>query len=162
MLPSGGAAPPVALLVGCGGGAAMGGGAAVMMYAVPDGNPLTYERTDSMAISIEVPGRGSLTLHVDQAMTLGVGFEPSASGVQVRTKVERLSARMTNPLAAPTTLSESDIEGDLVHEVRRGGCDRLRRGHLGGHLDPHRRYRRGRQKVVPGHNGGRCHYRVDG
>ena len=117
MLPLGGAASLVALLAGCGGGAVMGGGAAAMMYAVPDGNPLTYERTDSMAISIEVPGGGSLTLHVDQAMTLVVGFEPSASGVQVRTMVERLSARMTNSLAAPTTLSESDIEGDLVFTV---------------------------------------------
>ena len=52
MLPLGGAAS----LVACDGGAAMGGGAAVMMYAVPDGNPLTYERTDSMAISMEMPG----------------------------------------------------------------------------------------------------------
>ena len=103
-----------AVLAGCGGGAALGGGATVMVYAVPDGNPLTYERSDSMAISIEAPGMGSLTLRIDQAMTLGMAFTASAAGVQVTTAVESLSARMTNPLSAPVMLTESDVQGDLV------------------------------------------------
>jgi len=98
---------------GCCGGA-LGGSAPEMTYAVPDGNPLTYERFDSMPVSIDAPGMGSLTLRIDQAMTLGVAFAPLAGGVRVTTSVERLSARMTNPLSAPATLTDSDVQGDLV------------------------------------------------
>ncbi len=104
----------VVVLAGGGGGAVLGGGVTEMVYAVPEGNPLTYERSDSMAVAIEAPGMRSLTLRIDQAMTLGVGFAPSSGGVQVTAAVERLSARMTNPLSGPATLTESDIQGDLV------------------------------------------------
>ena len=121
MLPLGGAA----LLAACGGGAAIGGGDLVMMYAVPVGNPLAYERTDSLEVSLQAPGTGSFTLRFDQAMTLGVGFEPTDSGVRVTATVRRLSASMTNPLGPPATLSEGDVEGDLIFAVDGRGDARL-------------------------------------
>jgi len=121
MLSPGGAV----LVAACGGGAALGGGAAAMMYGVPDGGSLSYERTDSLGMTIKAPGMGSLTMRVDQDMTLGFVFAPSAGGVLVTTTVERLAARMTNPVSAPATLSEADIEGDLVFTVDGRGNSNL-------------------------------------
>ncbi len=121
MLSPGGAV----LVAACGGGAALGGGAAAMMYGVPDGGSLSYERTDSLGMTIKAPGMGSLTMRVDQDMTLGFVFAPSAGGVRVTTTVERLAARMTNPVSAPATLSEADIEGDLVFTVDGRGNSNL-------------------------------------
>ncbi len=120
MLPLGGAA----LVAACGGGAALGGGADVMTYGVPGGGPLSYARTDSMSLTIQAPGMGSFTTRVDQDMTLGVAFAPSAPGVRVTATVERLAARMTNPMGAPATLSEADVEGEFVFTVDgRGNAD---------------------------------------
>ncbi len=93
-----------------------GGGATPMVYAVPGGNPLTFERGDSMEISIQ-SGFGSFEMEIEQAMTLEVTFERSAGGVQATTVIRAYSGRMTNPLAAPVTVSEGDIEGDLVFTV---------------------------------------------
>ena len=104
-------------LAACGGGAALGGGADMMRYAVPDGGPLTYDRTDSLSMTIEAPGMGFFTTRVDQDMRLGLTFTPSADGLRVTTSVERLAARMTNPMGAPATLSEADLEGELVFAV---------------------------------------------
>ena len=94
-----------------------GGGGTPMMYVVPAGNPLTFERGDTMDISIQAPGIGSFEMEIKQAMTLGVTLERSASGVQATTEIRAFSGRMTNPLAAPVTVSEDDIEGDLVFTV---------------------------------------------
>lgn len=94
-----------------------GGGATPMVYAVPDGNPLTYERGDSMEISIQAPGVGSFELEIEQAMTLGVTFARSAGGVQATTEIRAFSGRMSNPLAGPVTVTEDDIEGDLVFTI---------------------------------------------
>jgi len=97
-----------------------------MVYTVPEGAPLRYERTDSMGITVQALGMGSMAMRVDQAMTLGVDFEPSAGGVRVTTTVERLAARMTNPVLGQATLSEADVQGELVFTVDgRGNVDLL-------------------------------------
>ena len=72
-------------LAACGGGAALGGGADMMRYAVPDGGPLTYDRTDSLSMTIEAPGMVFFTTRVDQDMRLGLTFTPSADGLRVTT-----------------------------------------------------------------------------
>ena len=85
-----------------------------MAYTVPEGNPLTFSRTDSMELFIDVPGMGSFDVLVDQRATLIVGFEPSEDGVRVTAEVREFSGRMTNPLGAPVTVTEGDVEGTLV------------------------------------------------
>ena len=104
-------------VAGCGGVAMLGGVAPEMVYSVPDANPLTYEQSDSMTLSVDAPGMGALTLRIDKLMMLGMTFAPPASGVRVTTVIERLSARMTNPLSAPITLTESDVQGALILHV---------------------------------------------
>ena len=77
-----------------------------------------------MDISIQAPGIGSFEMEINQAMTLGVTFERSAVGVRATTEIRAFSGRMTNPLAGPVTVSEDDIEGELVFTVDdRGHAD---------------------------------------
>ena len=58
-------------VAGCGGVAMLGGVAPEMVYSVPDANPLTYEQSDSMTLSVDAPGMGALTLRIDKLMMLG-------------------------------------------------------------------------------------------
>lgn len=94
-----------------------GGGDTGMAYAVSATNPLVYERGDTVAVSVEVEGMGTMGLNVHQAYTVSMAMEPSASGVQVTADFLQFSGRMTNPMAGPTTASERDITGTLVYTM---------------------------------------------
>jgi hypothetical protein len=84
------------------------------VYAVPAGGPLTYDRSDTLSIAIEAPGMGSITVHVGQLMTLGMIFASSGGETLVTTSIERLTAGLTNPIYGPITLTEADVQGDMV------------------------------------------------
>lgn len=105
------------LLAACGAGAMGSGGGDEMAYAVSATNPLVYERGDSVSVSVEVEGMGTLGLTVNQAYTVSMTMEPSASGVQVTAEFTEFSGRMTNPMDGPTTGSERDIIGSLVYTL---------------------------------------------
>jgi len=105
------------VLVGCGGAATLGGSSPEMVYAVPGGGALIYDRSDSMSIAIDAPGMGSITVVVGQLMTLGMTFASSGGGTRVRTSIERLAASLTNPLSGPVMLTEADVHGVLVVQL---------------------------------------------
>ena len=102
------------VLVGCGGGAALGGALPEIVYAVPAGGLLTYDRSDTLRIAMEAPGMGSIKVEVGQLMTLGMIFASSGGGTLVTPSIERLAAGLTNPLSGPITLTEADVQGDMV------------------------------------------------
>lgn len=106
----------VLLATGCASGGS-GGGDDAMSYSVPTESPVTYVRGDSLELSVEAPGMGTLDLNFDQSMTLGVSFERSASGVQVTAEFQEYAARLINPMSGTQRANADNLSGPLVFTV---------------------------------------------
>jgi hypothetical protein len=105
------------LTVGCASVGGGGGGVGAMAYAVPSGNPLTYERGDTLLVSIEAPGLGAIDLSFDQTMTLALSFGPTASGMEVTADFQDYALSIDNPMSGVQRADEDDLEGPLVFTV---------------------------------------------
>ena len=90
-----------------------GGGDAGMSYGVPEGNPLVYERGDSVSATVTVPGMGSIGLDFDQSMTLNADFLPSAAGAAVAVEILDYSGTIRNPAMGTTRARAENVSGIL-------------------------------------------------
>jgi hypothetical protein len=106
----------VLLATGCASGGG-GGGDGAMAYSVPAEGPVTYVRGDSLDVSVEAPGLGTIDLDFDQAMTLGVSFGRSASGVQITAEFQEFTATLNNPMSGTERADIENLSGPLIFTV---------------------------------------------
>ena len=108
--------------------AACGGGGppspAGLAYSLPNPATATYVMGDTMNVDIDAGGQ-SMQMRVSTSGTLGATFTRAADGIQVSMEVQEFNARMTQPMGAPITVDEGDIEGPLVFSLDRKGAATL-------------------------------------
>lgn len=92
-----------------------------LAYRLPPEPSLLYVTGDTVRVDIEAPGMGSFQMEGVSQATLAMRFAPGQGGVQVTAAIQKLSARMSQPMGGLLTASESDIQGDLVFILDRKG-----------------------------------------
>lgn len=105
----------IIMLSACG-----GGGPAELGYGVPATSQVDYSYGDTTVVSVSMMGQ-SMEIAMRGEATYAVGFARAGSGVGVTLLVESLSGSVSMPMAAPQTLSESDVEGELAFTLDRYG-----------------------------------------
>jgi hypothetical protein len=91
------------------------------MYQVPEPATLIYLTGDTANVDIDAGAMGSFVMRQTGEATLAMAFVQGADGLQVTATFQDLSARMTNPMGPAQTVSEADIEGDLVFAMTNKG-----------------------------------------
>ncbi len=91
------------------------------MYAVPETPSLTYGSSDTTNVSIEAGPMGTLRMRGTSTATVAVEFARGEGGVQVTARLEKLEARMSNPMGGAQTATEADMAGDIVFVLDRRG-----------------------------------------
>jgi hypothetical protein len=108
------------VLTACAGpGATRPGGG--LAYRVPDQPTLTYLSADTTSVDIDAGAMGSFQMRGVAEATLAVAFAQGESGIQVTATVQKLAARMSQPMGGAQSASESDIQGNLVFTLDRKG-----------------------------------------
>lgn len=96
------------------------GGASPLAYRLPDPTDVTYAAGDTLVIEINALGQ-SLSLRVNSTAQYAVAFARAGDGLRVRLSVRDLAADVTLPMAAPLSVDESVVQGDLVLGLDRTG-----------------------------------------
>lgn len=106
------------LAAACGGGAGPGApapGAPGFTYVVPEPATLVYERTDTSAVSMEITGMGTMTIHVALRTVADLAFQEAAPrGVQVRVNITELEGSVSNPMSGSQNIRDTPGEALLV------------------------------------------------
>lgn len=79
-----------------------------------------YVRGDTARVEVDAGGR-TVEGTVSTAMTLDIRFRPSPEGVTVSASFRDVSARATNPMAAPRSTGTSAVDEPLVFALDRRG-----------------------------------------
>ncbi len=88
-----------------------------LMYGVPQPATLVYLVGDTANIDIDAGAMGSFNMRQTGEGTLAMTFAETGGGLEVTASYQDFSARMTNPMGGAQTVSEEDIEGNLVFSI---------------------------------------------
>ena len=100
-------------LAACAGPGGMGPGGG-LMYQVPDNPTVVYLTGDTTNIDIDAGAMGSFQMRGTGTSTMAVAFSRGAEGVQVTATFQELNARLTQPMGGAQSVTEADVEGDIV------------------------------------------------
>ncbi|MBT8395331.1 MAG: hypothetical protein HKO65_07250 [Gemmatimonadetes bacterium] len=85
-----------------------------LMYEVPETPTLTYVSEASQDVIVDAGAMGTMEIQGSSDITMAMTFASAENGMEVTVEFQELTASLNNPMGAPETASESDIEGPLV------------------------------------------------
>ncbi|MFC1575153.1 hypothetical protein ACFL5A_00715 [Gemmatimonadota bacterium] len=85
-----------------------------LMYQVPAAADVVYLTGDTSSIDIDAGDMGSFRVRATSQATVGVSFSQAAGGVQVTATYQELLARVSQPMGGDQSVTEEDIDGDIV------------------------------------------------
>lgn len=100
------------------GGVSPSGG---LMYRVPEPANAVYFTQSNSTVSIDAGAMGSFSMQGKSEATISMSFGQSQGGVQVTADIQKLSASLSQPMGGSQSVSEADLEGDLVFDLNRTG-----------------------------------------
>lgn len=109
------------LLAGCAAGSGSGSsGAAALAYQAPDATSLSYTQADSAVLTIDAGGQMLDVLILSNAV-MDMAFSPADRGLEVTATWRTLDAQVTNPMGAPESTDQDDVDGPVVFTLDRQG-----------------------------------------
>lgn len=103
----------------CGGASTAGGPSPSGALTVhkPGMATATFQKNDTIQVEVDTGMMGTITMNGTANATVGLAFADDPAGFRATAHYESLSATMENPMAGPTTITESDVSGQLAFTV---------------------------------------------